>query len=100
MKLVDTIDADNLNRAIRQLPELGEQYQIGHTFFGEIVSIYKSYKELGGYKSLPKQLYRKEGPAQILWDISIEPMLKAFLGNMDTETRTEKIAELKKIYDK
>lgn len=93
-------NADNLNRAITNLPELGEQYQIGHTFFGEIVNIYKSYKELGGHKSLQKQLYRNQGPAQILWEISLEPMLKAFLGNMDTETRTEKIAELKKIYDK
>jgi 5-methylcytosine-specific restriction protein B len=93
-------NADALNDAVKNLPELGKQYQIGHTFFGEIVDIYNSYKELGGYKNLQKQLYRKQGPAQILWDISLAPMLEAFLGNMDVDTRKEKMAELKKIYDK
>ena len=93
-------NAAALNEEITKLPELGKQYQIGHTFFGEIVNIYKSFKELGGYKNLQKQLYRKHGPAQILWEISLAPMLEAFLGNMDIETREEKINELKKIYDK
>jgi 5-methylcytosine-specific restriction enzyme B len=93
-------NAEALNDAITNLPELGQQYQIGHTFFGEIVDIYKSYKDLGGYKSLQKQLYRNQGAAQILWEISLEPMLKAFLGNIDSETQSEKILELKKIYDK
>src|SRR6185437_11491814 len=39
-------NAQKLNKAIKDLPELGQQYQIGHTFFGEIVNIYKSYKEI------------------------------------------------------
>ncbi len=93
-------NAQELNKAITKLPELGEQYQIGHTFFAEIVNIYKSFKELNGYTSLQKQLYRDNGAAQILWKISIEPILKAFLGNIDKETQAEKIKELKLIYDK
>jgi len=88
-----------LNKAITEMPELGEQYQIGHTFFSEIVNIYKHYKELNGYTRLQKQLYRNQGPAQILWEISIAPILKAFLGNMDKAARDEKIAELSKIYN-
>lgn len=93
-------NAQALNDSITQMPELGEQYQIGHTFFGEIVNIFKSYKDLNSYSRLQKQLYRKDGPAQILWDISIDPIINAFLGNMDKEARKEKISELKNIYFK
>ncbi|WP_286761331.1 McrB family protein [Salegentibacter sp. UBA1130] len=88
-----------LNGKISITPELGKQYQIGHTFFGEIVEIYKSYKEIGGYKNLQNQLYRNDGGATgILWNISIEPMLVSFLGNMELELRDEILEELKNIF--
>lgn len=88
-----------LNRAVVDLPELGEQYQIGHTFFAEVVNIFKSYKELNGYYNrLQNQIFRKDGAAKILWDISIEPILSAFLGNMCKENKTQKLNELKAIY--
>ena len=88
-----------LNRKISIVPELGQQYQIGHTFFGEIVEIYKSYKEIGGYTSLQNQLYRNDGGATgILWNISIEPMLISFLGNMEFDLRDEILKELKTIF--
>lgn len=84
-----------LNTKVTSLPELGSQYEIGHTFFGEIVEIYKSYKELNGYSRLQNQIFRKDGPAKILWEISIEPILSAFLGNMDQETKKVKLTELR-----
>jgi 5-methylcytosine-specific restriction protein B len=94
-------NAQELNNAITKLPELGQQYQIGHTFFGEIVNIYKSYKDLIGLTNrLQRQIYRSWGPAYILWQISIEPILNAFLGNMDLEAKNLKISELKAIYNK
>ena len=89
----------NLNKKISTIPELGKQYQIGQTFFGEIVEIYKSYKEIGGYTSLQNQLYRNDGgPTGILWNISIQPMLVSFLGNMDLDLRDEILKELKSIF--
>ena len=92
-------NVSELNIRISEIPELGVQYQIGHTFFGEIVDIYKSYFEMGGYTSLQKQLYRSDGGAtSILWNISIEPMLIAFLGNMEIHLRDEIIKELKSIF--
>lgn len=88
-----------LNNKISIIPELGKQYQIGHTFFGEIVEIYKSYKEIGGYTNLQNQLYRNDGGATgILWNISIEPMLVSFLGNMELELRDDILKELKNIF--
>lgn len=89
----------SLNNKITIIPELGKQYQIGHTFFGEIVDIYKSYKEIGGYTNLQNQLYRNDGGATgILWNISIEPMLVSFLGNMELELRDDILKELKNIF--
>lgn len=92
-------NASQLNRKISSIPELGKQYQIGHTFFAEIVEIYKSYKEIGGYKSLKYQLYRGDGATNILWKISLEPMLVSFLGNMELEVQNEILKELKVIYN-
>jgi 5-methylcytosine-specific restriction protein B len=91
-------NAMKLNAKISAIPELGKQYQIGHTFFGEIVDIYKSYKEIGGYKSLQRQIYRRDGPASILWAISLEPMLKSFLGNMEPDESARILKELNTLY--
>lgn len=61
-----------LNSMIEKDPDLGEQYQIGHTFFAELVDIWKDMpdKEIKFVKT-------------ILWNISIDPMIKAYLGNCD-----------------
>ena len=91
-------NAVKLNAEISSIPELGKQYQIGHTFFGEIVDIYKSFKEIEGHKSLKKQIYRSNGPASILWAISLEPMLKSFLGNMEPDESARILKELNIIY--
>lgn len=88
-----------LNNQIIQLPELGDQYQVGHTFFAEVVEIYKSYKDLNGYSNqIQNKLYRNGGAVSILWDISIQPILSAFFGNMDKETKTDKLNELRNVF--
>jgi 5-methylcytosine-specific restriction protein B len=92
-------NAKSLNRAVVDLPELGEQYQVGHTFFAEVVNIFHSYKELNGYSNrLKNQLFRPDGAANILWDVSIGPIIGAFLGNMDKQSKDDKIEELKEVF--
>jgi len=49
---------------------------------------------------MKKQIYRGDGAANILWDISIEPILTAFLGNMDTDSKKEKLNDLRKVFFK
>jgi len=89
----------NLNFKISSIPELGKQYQIGHTFFGEIVDIYKSYKNSKGLSRPTYKLFRKDGgPVKILWDISIEPMIISFLGNIELDVRDEILNELRTIF--
>lgn len=71
-----------LNSMIEKDPDLGKRYQIGHTFFAEIVDIWKdmSQKEI---KSIQ----------EILWNISISPMIEAYLGNCDEKDKMEKRLE-------
>ena len=63
-------------------PDLGKRYQIGHTFFAELVDVWKdmSQKEI---KSIQ----------EILWNISIGPMIEAYLGNCDEKDKMEKRLE-------
>lgn len=71
-----------LNKMIDDDPELGKRYQIGHTFFAEIVDIWKDMpqKEI---KSIQ----------EILWNISIGLMIEAYLGNCDEQDKMEKRLE-------
>ena len=91
-------NAVELNERISTIPELGKKYHIGHTFFGEIVNIFQGYKEFENRSRLRKQLFRKDGPVQILWDLSILPMLKSYLGYIDSESSQQILSDLEKIY--
>ena len=85
-----------LNKSIAESADLGKKFEIGHTFFAEIIDIYKSYISLNSKSS--SGLFVKGGPVRILWEISIEPMLKAYLGNLDEKDLKVKIEEFEKIY--
>jgi 5-methylcytosine-specific restriction enzyme B len=84
---------EELNNMVSSMPELGENYQVGHTFFSEIVDIFKSMK--GVHSS---RIYFLNQPASILWEISIKPILQAFLGNMDSDSKKDRIAQLQKTF--
>lgn len=74
-----------LNSAIRKDTDLGEQFEIGHTFFGELVDIWAT-------KSSNTKLNTIQG---LLWDISIGPMIEAYLGNCDADTKKKKLDDFK-----
>ena len=84
---------ERLNIEVSHMPELGINYQIGHTFFAEIVDIFKSLKGVHSGR-----LYFINQPVNILWEISIKPILQAFLGNMDADTKNENIKKLQKVF--
>lgn len=89
-------NADSLNEKIIEIDDLGEQYQIGHTFFAEIIDIASGFVGRPSYvNKLP--LFKDGGPVETLWDISIEPILEAFFGNLDNEQRIKHIEEIKEI---
>lgn len=84
---------ERLNKEVSGMPELGENYQIGHTFFAEVVDIFKSVKGIHSGR-----LYFLIQPVNILWEISILPILQAFLGNMDSSSKRDRISELQKVF--
>lgn len=71
-----------LNKYIsNDIEELGEAYQIGHAFFAELSKIHQEHYNLVGKGRSKEKLFKEA--KEILWSISIEPMLVAFLGNAD-----------------
>ncbi|MBU1013580.1 MAG: AAA family ATPase [Bacteroidetes bacterium] len=81
--------AQLFNNHIKAMDELGKQFEIGHTFFAEVVDIFCSFRDIEGFPRL--KLFKANGPVKVLWEISIKPMLEAFLGNMDKQAQQEKI---------
>ncbi len=96
------INASNaLNIAISNADELGKQFEIGHTFFAEIVDIYSSFKAINNKTNRIKdKLFRANGPASILWDISIQPILEAYLGNIEEGEKKKMIQDLNNTFFK
>ncbi|MBI9062751.1 MAG: AAA family ATPase [Marinilabiliaceae bacterium] len=84
------------NYISNQIEELGEDYQIGHAFFAELSKIYKEHVNLVG-KNRPKSKLLKE-TKEILWKISLKPMLTAFLGNTDKSAIKEHLQKSAKIF--
>ncbi len=94
----DFIDnVSELNRNIANSDELGKSYEIGHTFFAEIIDIYQSFKEIKG-RTRKFNMFMHNGPVEVLWSISIMPILNAFMGNMDADTRKENLEKYRNIY--
>jgi len=89
---------DELNLKIRNTEELGEMYQIGHTFFCDIVEIYEQYKLAKAYKRNKAFLFEKNGPVDILWNISIQPILETFLDDTDRSQKMTLINDFKRIF--
>ena len=93
--------ANALNIAISNAEELGKQFEIGHTFFAEIVDIYSSFKAINNKTNRIKdKLFRANGPATILWDISIQPILEAYLGNVEEDEKKKTIQDLNNTFFK
>lgn len=87
-----------LNTQIASREELGKMYEIGHAFFGDIVAIYNQYRDMKGYSRKNNFLFENNGPAQILWNISIKPILDAFLGHEDEVIKEDLLNDLQKIF--
>lgn len=73
-----------LNKMIDNDPDLGSKYEIGHTFFAELVDI---------WNDMPRKDIKSI--QEILWNISIGPMIEAYLGNCDDKTKNDKMKPFK-----
>lgn len=89
---------DKVNQYIKNnIEELGKKYEIGHTFFAEIVDIHKAFTEMNSM-SRRMSLFKRDGAIYILWLISIFPILEAYFGNMDLNMSKDNIAKIEDIF--
>ena len=82
--------AEFLNERIAQHPSLGEQYQIGHTYFCDVVSFIET--ELAAQPRMQFVLYNSRGRGRqqtvgVLWRYSIAPLLEQYLSGVDSAER-------------
>lgn len=71
------------NDKISKQQNLGPAYQIGHTFFAEVIDIYKELR--GNKQDNDKKIWNSS--VEFLWNISIKPMIEAYCGTMDSEAQ-------------
>lgn len=81
--------AEALNIIIERHPSLGSQYQIGHTYFCDIVSFIE--KDLA-MRNRPRVLFTKKGAGReetigALWRYSLSPLLEQYLSGIDSAER-------------
>lgn len=90
--------AERLNDAIQKSEYLGAQYQIGHTYFFDILTFLRN--DLQGSKARKSYLWRAGeplAPVEKLWTLSLYPLLEQYLFGLRENDRRE---ELKKLEDR
>jgi 5-methylcytosine-specific restriction protein B len=95
--------ASAINESLEKDEDFGKEWEIGHTFFAEIVDILisldKTKKNYMLYvKSQDGKLTTAKEPVNVLWHISIKPMLEAYCGNLDKKTKKDKLDKLANIF--
>lgn len=93
--------AEKLNASIENRPSLGNQYQIGHTYFCDVVSFVQ--QDLIANPGRQFVLYNKKGKGRdetigILWQYSIKPLLEQYLSGVDSGDRDTFIKEEEKLF--
>lgn len=72
--------------------DLGKQYQIGHTIFAEIIGVQKDMC----LEDFPLNTIKQA--KKILWNISVKPLLEAYLGNIEQKEIEKNISEYEDVY--
>jgi 5-methylcytosine-specific restriction protein B len=82
--------AEKLNQEIEASAYLGPQYQIGHTYFCDVVSFAQQYL-ISSEKRRNRVLFNKSGaaldPVVGLWRYTIGPLLEQYLSGIDSTER-------------
>ena len=91
------ISANKINQVIRDEPELGRDFELGHVFFAEAVSFLHQFLQ-----EKPRSqmfLFAKNGswrdPIEKLWRLSLSPLLREYLSGLDGESQGRILKRLK-----
>lgn len=92
--------AENLNRGIIESPVLGEQYQIGHVYFFDIIPLLLSF--ISGKPRIKNFLWdtkkRALPPLDDFWNMALFPLLEQYLAGVDGNAKKDELATLKKTF--
>jgi 5-methylcytosine-specific restriction protein B len=90
--------AERLNELIAGSSILGRDYEIGHTYFFDVVGLLAKAEHLHRQYAARQFLWSSKGearePVRDLWQMSLEPLLDQYLQGADAESR---LAELDKL---
>lgn len=92
--------AESVNREIEKHASLGPQYQIGHTYFCDIV--YFIEKDLAARPQRQFVLYSAKGHGRdstvgALWKYSLRPLLEQYLSGVDSDERRQFLSKAEQI---
>jgi len=92
--------ATALNREIHDSPLLGAQYEIGHTYFLDVVVFLRNFL---GPRPTRKQnyLWNRRGealePVNQVWSLSVRPLLEQYLAGLDANARNAELVRLSRV---
>jgi 5-methylcytosine-specific restriction protein B len=92
--------AEQIKNEIEKHPSLGPQYQIGHTYFCDVV--YFIEKDLAARPGRLFVLYSQKGQGRdctvgALWKFSLKPLLEQYLSGVDSGERLGFLAKVEEI---
>jgi 5-methylcytosine-specific restriction protein B len=94
--------ATRLNDAVTASSLLGAQYQLGHTYFFEVVGLISRWPNLQSKHSQRRYLWSQSGvplaPLVDLWSHSIEPLLDEYLAGVVPQQRERELDGLRKVF--
>ena len=94
--------AADLNHEIADSNLLGEQYEIGHTYFFDIAGLIARWPRLRPKGQRPRGYLWNQGkprpPLNDLWQHSLKPLLAEYLAGIDTDMRKTELARLRKVF--
>jgi len=94
--------ASALNEAIATSPLLGEQYEIGHTYFFDVTAFLNSWLESRKTRPSSNLLWDKNSKARPpivdIWARSLEPLLHEYLAGVDAAARSNELGRLRRTF--
>jgi 5-methylcytosine-specific restriction protein B len=91
-----------LNDEIAASGLLGRDYEIGHTYFFDIVGLLARAEHMHRKARASQFLWNRKGealaPVRDLWRMSIEPLIDQYLQGVDADSRRTALARLEKVF--
>lgn len=96
--------AADLNKHIRNSPLLGEQYELGHTYYFDVAGFIRAWPRVRLKYQRPKgYLWRPgdgkpEDPLLDLWRHSLRPLLAEYLAGIEPQSARAELDRLRGVF--